>query len=169
MQEKNQTAILEDNEVCIMRIFKAPPALVFEAWSQPDHLVQWYAPRGCSITIYDFDFRTGGVFKHAINNPAVRNCLCMGRFLAIRKPNRIVYTLSFCDETGQFKSPKDYGMENGWPDETVVTVELEEYGHNLTKLTLHQTVSESLARKTGAYPSWILMLERLEGVLKALN
>jgi hypothetical protein len=47
-----------------------------------------------------------------------------------------------------------------WPRETIVTVTFVELGGK-TKLTLHQTVLESIAKRTGAHPSWIEMLDRL--------
>jgi hypothetical protein len=43
----------------------------------------------------------------------------------------------------------------------VVTVTLEEE-QGQTRLTLQQTVSEALAKRTGAYPSWLQMFERLD-------
>ena len=57
-------------------------------------------------------------------------------------------------------------MAPDWPAETVVTVTFaEEAGQ--TKLTLHQTVSASLAQATGALPSWLQMLDRLEELTTA--
>jgi hypothetical protein len=47
-----------------------------------------------------------------------------------------------------------------WPDETTITVTFVEHEQRTT-MTLHQTVPESVAKRTGAYPSWIEMLERL--------
>ena len=55
-------------------------------------------------------------------------------------------------------------MDPDWPKETIVKVTLSEH-QGRTRLTLHQTVSESLAKRTGAYPSWLDMLERLGALL----
>ena len=49
-------------EVRIIRVFDAPREVVFQAWADPEHLVQWHAPRGCTIEFREFDFRTGGGF-----------------------------------------------------------------------------------------------------------
>lgn len=55
-------------------------------------------------------------------------------------------------------------MDPDWPAETVVTVTFTEQ-HGKTSLTLHQTVDKSLAKRTGAYPSWLNMLDNLANLL----
>jgi hypothetical protein len=55
-------------------------------------------------------------------------------------------------------------MDPDWPRETTVTITLAEHAAG-TKLTLQQTVSESVAKRTGAHPSWIEMLDRLAAEL----
>lgn len=79
-------------------------------------------------------------------------------------PERIVYTLAIADATGRPVAPADAGMDPEWPQETVVTVTFEDL-EGKTRLTLHQTVGEALAKRTGAHPSWIQMLDRLAGQL----
>jgi hypothetical protein len=69
------------------------------------------------------------------------------------------------DALGLPVEPAAVGMDPEWPPETLVTVNLQELGGK-TKLTLHQTVSESLAKRTGAHPSWLDMLDRLQEVVQ---
>jgi hypothetical protein len=66
-----------------------------------------------------------------------------------------------CDENGNEIDPTDIGMDKEWPVHTQVTVEFAEV-NGKTKITLYQTVSEALAKITGAYPSWLQMLDILE-------
>jgi hypothetical protein len=72
--------------------------------------------------------------------------------------------MAVSDANGNAVEPADVGMDPDWPRETVVTVTFVECGGK-TMLTLHQTVAESLAKRTGAHPSWIEMLEKLAGEL----
>jgi|GEM_PF-3775115 len=58
-----------EREVIITRIFDAPRELVFKAWTDPEHLMHWYASKGCTLDVYKLDFRPGGVFQHCIRNP----------------------------------------------------------------------------------------------------
>ena len=157
-------AAAADQEVVITRVFDAPRELVFEAWTTPEHLMRWSAPHGCTLHFYSFDFRPGGVFHHILRTPAGHDCLCKGTYREIVAPERIVYTLSFADEDGNLVEPAEVGADPEWPSETVVTVTFAEH-EGKTKLTLHQTVLESVAKRTGAYPSWLEMLDRLAGLV----
>lgn len=148
----------------ISHIFDAPRELVFKVWTSPEHLMKWYAPRGCSVHFDRFEFRQGGSFLSCIRNPTTPDCLCNGVYLEIVPPERIVYTLSFADKDGNTIEPADAAKDADWPSETVVTVTFAEH-QGKTTLTLHQTVSEAVAKRTGAYPSWIEMLERLAEVI----
>jgi uncharacterized protein YndB with AHSA1/START domain len=150
--------------VTITRTFDAPRELVFRMWTQPEFLQRWYAPRRCRLEILRFDFRKGGDFRYRILEPDGSGCLCSGVFTEIVAPERIAYRLFFSDEQGNFVTAKSVGADPEWPDETSVTVTFTA-GDRGTTLTLHQTVPESVAKRTGAYPSWIEMLDRLSELL----
>jgi uncharacterized protein YndB with AHSA1/START domain len=150
----------ESRLVSISRTFDAPRELVFRMWARPDLLKRWYAPRRCELEILRFEFRRGGEFRYRIVEPDGSGCLCSGVFTEIVPSERIVYRLFFSDEQGNFVSAKSAGADADWPDETVVTVTFAEDGQRTT-MRLHQTVPESVARRTGAYPSWLEMIERL--------
>lgn len=147
-------------EVLITRVFDAPRELVFKAWTDPEHLMRWSAPKGCTLRIHSFDFRPGGRFHHCLGIPSGHDCWCMGVYQEIVAPERIVYSIAMSDENGNPAESADAGKDLDWPAETIVTVTFAELGGK-TKLTLHQTVSEELAKRTGAYPSWLEMLDRL--------
>jgi uncharacterized protein YndB with AHSA1/START domain len=80
-------------------------------------------------------------------------------------PERIVLNMNFADEQGRFVPAKNVSADVDWPDRTTVTVTfLETNGR--TTMTLHQTVREAVAKRTGAYPSWLEMLDRLSEVIQ---
>src|SRR5689334_16108876 len=149
-----------DRHVSITRVLDAPRELVFRMWSQPEFLTRWYAPRRCRLEVLHFDFREGGEFRYRILEPNGTGCLCSSIFTEIVVPERIVYTLCFSDEQGRFVTAKSAGADAEWPDRTTVTVTFVEK-NGRTTMTLHQTVPETVAKRTGAYPSWVEMLERL--------
>lgn len=151
-------------EVLITRVFDASPHEVFGAWTSVDSLARWYAPDDCTIEIKKFEFRNGGRFHHCIRNPHVHDCWCIGTYLEIIEPEKIVYNIAISDEEGNPVEPAAMGMDPEWPAETIVTVTFEDL-NGKTKLTLKQTVSTELAKRTGAYPSWLQMLDRLEADL----
>jgi uncharacterized protein YndB with AHSA1/START domain len=149
-----------EREVLITRLFDAPRELVFRAWTDPEHLARWYAPRGCTTRFRELDLRQGGAFHSCVRTPDGHDCWAIGVYREIAPPERLVFTLVVADEHGNAVVPGDSGKDSDWPAETVVTVTFVEEGGR-TRLTLHQTVSEALAIRTGAHPSWIEMLDRL--------
>lgn len=154
------TARSADREVLISRHFDAPRELVFDAWIDPRQLVRWYAPPGCSIEFRSFDPRPGGTFLSCIRTADGHECWCRGVYRTINRPVQIVHSMIVSNERGETISPVAAGMDPDWPQETVVTVTFVEREGG-TLLTLHQSVSEALARRTGAHPSWLAMLDRL--------
>jgi uncharacterized protein YndB with AHSA1/START domain len=149
-----------DREVLITRVFDAPRALVYKAWTDPQQLLRWFAPTGCTIDFRHIDVRVGGTFHSCIRTPDGQDCWCTGRYRELRPAERIVYTVAMSDAAGNRASSADAGKDADWPQETVVTVTLAD-DRGGTRLTLHQTVSETVAKRTGAYPSWLVMLDRL--------
>ena len=149
-----------EKEVFISRIFDAPRELVFKAWTDPEQLARWYAPNGCTIHFSSIDVVKGGRFHSCVRSPKFHDCWCVGVYKEIIVPEKIVFTMAVSDEKGNLLNATDAGMDPDWPEETTVTVSFEEIGSK-TRLTLHQTVGEALAKRTGAHPSWIEMMDRL--------
>jgi uncharacterized protein YndB with AHSA1/START domain len=152
----------------IERVFAAPRELVFDAWTKPGLLLQWYAPRGCTIHFAAIDVRPGGRFHSCIRNPSFGDCWCVGVYREIVRPERIVYTLATADSEGNEIEPARAGHDPRWPRETIVTVTFADV-RGATQLTLEQNVLESLARHTGAHPSWLEMLDRLAALVTTGN
>lgn len=155
-------------QVLITRVFNAPRKMVFKAWTDPEYLKHWYAPKGCTIEFYNFDLRPGGGFLSLLTNPAHHDCRCKSTFLEIKAPEKLVYTIAFADEQGNLLNSEQVGVDPDWPSETVVTITFEELDGK-TKVTLHQTVAESIAKRTGAHPSWLQMLDYLDQQLVRLQ
>jgi uncharacterized protein YndB with AHSA1/START domain len=156
-----------DKMVVISRVFDAPRDLVFEAWTKPEYLMRWFAPHDCTFHIEHIDVRPGGGFHSCIRDASFE-CWCLASYREIVRPERLVYTLAIADEQGNKVTPASVGHDARWPAETLLTVTFEDVDGK-TRLTLQQDVSESLAKETGAYPSWLEMLERLDGTLEELS
>lgn len=153
-----------NNEVFIEETFDASPERIFNAWTDPEKLVKWYAPDGCTITFKKIEAKTGGQFYSCISNPQFGDCWCIGEYKEVIPNEKIVFTMINADENGRPVDPSSIGMDPDWPGETLVTVTLADQ-NGKTKLQLHQTVSLELAKKTGAYPSWLQMLDNMKTLL----
>lgn len=159
MQKENK-----NNKVEIVYTFNAPCDIVFKAWTNQASLEQWFAPNGCTIKYKLLEIKVGGKFHSCISNPQFGDCWCIGEYKEIISPSKIVYTMINADENGNPIDPASIGMDPEWPGETLVSITFSE-SNGKTTIILKQDVSEAVAKKTGAHPSWIQMLKRCEQII----
>jgi uncharacterized protein YndB with AHSA1/START domain len=81
-----------DNEIVITRLFDAPRELVWEAWTNPEHVAKWWGPNGFTTTTESMDLRPGGVWKHVMHGPDGTDYPNESVFLEVVAPERIVYS-----------------------------------------------------------------------------
>jgi uncharacterized protein YndB with AHSA1/START domain len=84
-----------DRELVITRDFDAPRGLVFEAWTKPEHVRQWYGLRRMTTTICDIDLRVGGRWRWGQTDGDGQQIVFSGEYREIVPPERIVYTETF--------------------------------------------------------------------------
>lgn len=73
------------------RLFHHPQQRVFEAFSNPEQLTQWWGPEGFSSTIHEFDLRPGGAFRVTLHGPDGTGHENDKRFTEVVAPERIVF------------------------------------------------------------------------------
>jgi uncharacterized protein YndB with AHSA1/START domain len=59
----------ESREMRITRTFKVPIDLMWEVWTNPEHIVNWWGPNGFTNTIHKMDFQEGGEWKFTMHGP----------------------------------------------------------------------------------------------------
>jgi uncharacterized protein YndB with AHSA1/START domain len=74
-----------------VREFDAPRDLVFSAWTDPQHLAQWWGPNGFTTTTMSFDLRPGGVWRFVMHGPDGRDYQNRITFEEVAPPERVVY------------------------------------------------------------------------------
>lgn len=80
-----------DSEIVTTRILNFPQKLVFKTWSNPEHLKNWWGPKGFTNTFHEFDFREGGIWKFTMHGPERGNFENECEFIKIDKPNLIAW------------------------------------------------------------------------------
>ena len=90
-----------DREIVLTRVFDAPRALVFDAFSKPELLKRWFGPRGWSLVVCDVDFRVGGGFRFVLRGPDGTEMGMRGVYREIVPPERSVHMESFDDYPGE--------------------------------------------------------------------
>jgi uncharacterized protein YndB with AHSA1/START domain len=76
----------------IRRSIRASPARIFDAWTEPRHLKQWWGPRSVDCVDAEVDLRVGGRYRIANQFPDGKILWISGEFEAIERPHRLVYT-----------------------------------------------------------------------------
>lgn len=57
------------NEIRITRIYDAPVELVWDAWTDPEQVAEWWGPRGFTLTTHRKDLRPGGIWDYTMHGP----------------------------------------------------------------------------------------------------
>ena len=90
-----------DCEVQMTRTFHAPRELVFDAFSKPELLKQWFGPRGWSLSVCEVDIRVGGGFRFMLSGPDGTQMGMRGVYREIVRPERSVHIETFDDYPGE--------------------------------------------------------------------
>jgi len=89
-----------EREIVITRIFDAPRALVFQAWTDPQHLSQWFGPTVFTNPVCEVDPRVGGAWRIVMRAPDGSEYPCGGVYLEFAEPERLVFTNNSADKEG---------------------------------------------------------------------
>lgn len=133
-------------ELILTRVFDAPRDLVFDAWTQPEHLRHWFGPKGFTTPTAGSDVRPGGAFRIAMRAPDGTVYWAQGVYRELVRPERIVCTMS-----GE-------GEEGTIADSLLTVTFLERSGKTL--VIVHQT-GVPLSGLAGASQGWSESLDKL--------
>lgn len=145
----------QETVLVITRVFEAPRALVFKAWSEPEHLVRWWGPVGYTVPSCELDCRPGGIFRCVMRSPEGKENRLRCVFREVLAPELLVFTWAWLDEDGNAGH------------ETLVTLTFEEQGAK-TKLSLHQEAFESITARDQHQGGWTGCLDSLGDYLANL-
>lgn len=80
-----------DREIRISRLLNAPRELVWEVWTNPEHIKHWWGPNGFTNTIETMDVTPGGIWKFVMHGPDGSNFQNKSIYKEVSKPERIVF------------------------------------------------------------------------------
>lgn len=154
-----------DRTLVITRIFNAPRALVWKAWTEPEHLKKWWGPKNFIAPTIKIDLRVGGKYLWCMRNEDGQEYWTTGVYREIVPPEKLVYTDNFSDASGNKVDPSYYGMTGDWASENVVTVTFEEVDGK-TKMTVRHQGLPAGEMIDGASVGWNESFDKLEASLK---
>jgi uncharacterized protein YndB with AHSA1/START domain len=95
MKNSTTTERKSGREVVTTRSFNGPARIVFEAWTRPELLMRWWAPKslGISFISCEVDARTGGSYRFVFGHSASEQPMAFfGRYIEVTPPSRLVWT-----------------------------------------------------------------------------
>lgn len=87
-----------DREIVTSRLLDAPRELVFEAWTDPKQVVQWWGPHGFTTTTDEMSVTPGGVWRFVMHGPDGRDYKNKIIYTEVVRPERLVYRHAGEDE-----------------------------------------------------------------------
>jgi uncharacterized protein YndB with AHSA1/START domain len=108
----------DEKEFVISRTFDAPRDKVWKAWTDREQLMQWFGPKGFSMTTAKLDFRPGGTFHYCLRSSDGKEMWGKFVYREIVAPERIVLVNSFSDEKGNLTR---HPFSPTWPMEMLTT------------------------------------------------
>jgi uncharacterized protein YndB with AHSA1/START domain len=120
-------------EFVISRVFDAPPDLVWQCFTDPERMKEWWGPKGCTIIASKMDFRVGGTYLGAMLDPGGKVMWAKFVYREIARPRRLVWVHSFSNEAGAITR---HPLSATWPLELLTTVTFEEQPDGKTTVTL---------------------------------
>jgi uncharacterized protein YndB with AHSA1/START domain len=114
-----------DRELVVTRTFNAPARIIFDAWTKPELLKRWWAPRSLGVSLFscEADVRVGGSYRYVFGHDPKQPMAFSGTYREVTPTSRLVWTQVF----EQMRSA----------GEAIVTATFEEHGGK-TRLTVHQ-------------------------------
>jgi len=99
---KNRTTAdrKSERELVVTRTFNGPARIVFEAWTKPELLKRWWAPKstGISLLSCEADVRVGGKYRFVFGHGASEPMAFFGRYLEVTPHSRLVWTNDESDQ-----------------------------------------------------------------------
>lgn len=88
----------KSNEIRISRVYDAPVKAVWDAWTDPEQVAQWWGPRGFTITTHSKDLRVGGHWHYTMHGPDGVDYPNKTKYFEVEKHAKLVYDHGGNDE-----------------------------------------------------------------------
>jgi uncharacterized protein YndB with AHSA1/START domain len=148
----NDTA--SPTKLVIRRTIDAPQARVFEAWTRPEILQQWFGPSDVTVPAASLDLREGGSYRIEFQTLGGERLVVAGTFKEIREPERLSFTWSWEED------------DDTPSHDTLVTLDFRAAGSS-TELTLTHENFASQASRDRHSEGWSETLDKLAAFVGA--
>ena len=148
-------------DLAIERIIDVPRELVWQAWTKPEHLRQWFTPKPWTVTECEVDLRPGGTFRTVMRSPEGEESLINGCYLEIVPNERLVWTDALL--------PGYRPSSNPWLTGALVLEPHGKGGTRYTAMAIHRDQeTRDNHEKMGFYDGWGTVTDQMIALIKAM-
>ncbi len=106
-------AVTADRTIVATRLFDAPQALVFKAFTDREHIGKWWGPNGFTTTTHEMDVRPGGAWRFIMHGPDGVDYPNLIVYTEVVSPERLAYDHSDDDGGNSFRALVELTEEDG--------------------------------------------------------
>jgi uncharacterized protein YndB with AHSA1/START domain len=135
MSNDNSTQTTKKRDLVVTRVFDAPIELVWQAWTDPKHVMRWWGPNGFTSPICEMDFREGGTSLVCMRSPQGQDLYNTWTYRKIVPMQLIEFILDWADKDGNRIDPNKMGLPPDMPRDVRHVVTFKAVG-NKTEMTV---------------------------------
>jgi uncharacterized protein YndB with AHSA1/START domain len=145
-------------DLVLERVIDVPPALVWKAWTEPEHLKKWFCPAPWSVSDCEIDLRPGGAFNTVMRSPEGEEFPNLGCVLEVVEGERLVFTDTLLP--GYRPAPEPFFT-------AIVTIEPHGSGTRYVARALHRDAEgRTKHEEMGFHDGWGAALDQLVALAK---
>jgi uncharacterized protein YndB with AHSA1/START domain len=123
----------------VKRVFEAPIDVVWNAWTDPEKVKEWWGPEGFTAPVCRMDFREGGATLTSMKSPDFGEIFNTWSYSRIEPHKRIEFVMRFSDSDGNALDPAALPLPPGVPAEVPHVVTFEDLGGGRTEMTITES------------------------------
>ncbi|WP_050475816.1 SRPBCC family protein [Herbaspirillum rhizosphaerae] len=162
-----------NDEFFISRVINAPRELVFQAWTDPRHLTQWWGPKGFDNPVCELDLRPGGRHRITMRGPDGTEYPITGEFMEVTPPSLLVMTMDCSGHPAAWHDMIDPQRTTANPAGIMLqTVSFEDLDGK-TRVSIRTRAATpailDAMKKMGINEGWSGSLDRLDALMATLQ
>ena len=147
-------------DLVLERVVDVPRALVWKAWTEPEHLKKWFCPAPWSVSECELDLRPGGIFRTIMRSPEGQEFPNLGCYLEVVPMERLVFTDALLPGFRPAENPFFTGM---------VSLKDEGEGTRYVATAIHRDpASRKKHEEMGFHQGWSAALDQLVALVKTM-
>jgi uncharacterized protein YndB with AHSA1/START domain len=154
-------------DLVLERVIDVPRALVWEAWTKPEHLKQWFTPAPWSTAEVEIDLRPGGICRTVMRSPEGELFPNVGCYLAVVPGERLIFTSAL--ESGYRPVPPAPASADGPPSfhfTGVISLADAGKGTRYTAMARHSREADRVTHEAmGFHTGWGAALDQLVALM----